>query len=324
LNSVLKQDIGGLEAILVNDGSTDSSIIIMKRFQVQNPDLFKVIDGVNMGIGAARNKGLELSSGKYIMFLDSDDFLEPDICRHLLVEAELKNADIVEFSYNTLYENEFDDGINSNGKLIPIPENYPPTHEDYFHLTPIVMWNKLYRKSLFDNNKIKLCHSSVFEDSGILPLIMAYSRYYCSLNKIGYNYRRREGSNVSKSYKKEFIPLNLETQIALLNEFEDRGLLNTHANYLFLFSMGVIFFTDYWLLGYRTFLDRKLYFKEIICTYYVPFFNKTKVTFSWAKSSKKNFFKYIFIKFALLRFDSVSLSIFLAFKFIFNFFSNNK
>lgn len=95
LESVMSQEnIDDLEIIVIDDGSTDNSGRICDDFAKKNLK-FRVIHKSNQGISNARNLGLEIAKGEYIMFLDSDDYLEKGIVKNLLDEAIQKNADIV-------------------------------------------------------------------------------------------------------------------------------------------------------------------------------------------------------------------------------------
>ena len=94
IDSILKQTYKELQVILVNDGSTDNSLSIMKEYMKQDPRIF-IIDRPHEGVSAARNAGLKEATGEYISFIDSDDWIEPDmykIIHDILLE---NNADRV-------------------------------------------------------------------------------------------------------------------------------------------------------------------------------------------------------------------------------------
>lgn len=78
LDSVLNQTYKNIELILINDGSTDNSLKIIKKYQQQYPNIIKIINQKNSGVAAARNKGLEFAKGYYVMFSDNDDYMEPN------------------------------------------------------------------------------------------------------------------------------------------------------------------------------------------------------------------------------------------------------
>ena len=96
LDSLVNQTKKELEFILINDGSTDKSEEIVKTYKDERIKYFK---NKNQGIGKTRNFGIEKATGKYIMFLDSDDYFSSDACEILYKEAEKEKADLIVFDY---------------------------------------------------------------------------------------------------------------------------------------------------------------------------------------------------------------------------------
>ena len=93
LDSVAGQTLSDLEVICVDDGSTDTSPAILEEYAQKDPR-FQVIRQANAGPGAARNRGMERSSGRYLIFLDSDDWFEPDFLERMTARAEETGADV--------------------------------------------------------------------------------------------------------------------------------------------------------------------------------------------------------------------------------------
>ena len=104
LKSVIRQTLNEIEIICINDGSTDNSLEILKEFS-RNDSRIIVITQENAGAGAARNKGLSLAKGKYLSFLDADDFFEPTMLEDAYKACEEKQLDFVVFRSDA-YENE--------------------------------------------------------------------------------------------------------------------------------------------------------------------------------------------------------------------------
>lgn len=148
LNSLVNQTLKDIEIIVVNDGSTDNSQSIIDSYQNKYPKLIKVITQTNQGISIARNKGLEQAKGQYIAFVDSDDYVATNMLKKAYDYIEKKQSDIVVWNY---YE------VNTSGKILKkqiIPNFKTLSLKDdptlLFSINP-APWNKLYKKTLFDN-----------------------------------------------------------------------------------------------------------------------------------------------------------------------------
>lgn len=157
LDSLINQTKKELEFILINDGSTDTSEEIIKNYKDNRIKYFK---NKNQGIGKTRNFGISKAQGKYLMFLDSDDYLALDACEKLYDKAEKEKLDIVMNDFIKI----FDDGRkeyikqpnfkNSSLKNNPniISENLSP-------------WAKLYSTKLIKENNIKFVEDLKYEDA---------------------------------------------------------------------------------------------------------------------------------------------------------------
>ena len=99
IQSILAQNFSSYEVILVDDGSTDSSALICDRYSATDPR-FRTIHKPNGGVSSARNAGISLAKGEYLMFVDSDDMLLPDAIESLMEKAYATGADIVEGNFN--------------------------------------------------------------------------------------------------------------------------------------------------------------------------------------------------------------------------------
>lgn len=113
VESLLNQDLEDMEIICINDGSTDSSLSIINSLAAKHQQI-QVYSQVNHGLSYTRNKGVELSSGKYIYFMDSDDVLSPNALGYIVKQMEDKNLDLYTFDAESFidgdipYNNEFD------------------------------------------------------------------------------------------------------------------------------------------------------------------------------------------------------------------------
>ena len=106
LDSLVNQTLKDIEIICINDASLDNSLNILKNYKKKYPGLIKVIDlKKNVCLGGARNKGLDIARGEYISFVDSDDYVDVNMCEKLYNHANKHEADIVQFNYVEFRDN---------------------------------------------------------------------------------------------------------------------------------------------------------------------------------------------------------------------------
>ena len=149
IDSILNQTWKNLEIILVDDGSPDKCGTICDEYQLRD-ERIRVIHKPNGGLSDARNAGLDIASGNFIGFVDSDDFIHPEMFRNLMSILTVHHADIAQCSYRKVTDEiPVDPGEPGNLKILTstgaLEQLYTPYLVDY-----VVAWNKLYKKSLFD------------------------------------------------------------------------------------------------------------------------------------------------------------------------------
>lgn len=167
VDSLINQTKKELEFILVNDGSTDKTEEIIKLYKDSRIKYFK---NKNQGIGKTRNFGIEKATGKYIMFLDSDDYLKNNACEILYKSVEKTDADLAICDFYKIY----DSGVEEKIKLLsfkPTTLRKTPSLVNEINLAP---WNKLYKKELITKNKIKFVENLKYEDAPFV--IEAFSK----------------------------------------------------------------------------------------------------------------------------------------------------
>lgn len=162
MKSLLNQTYTNLEIILIDDGSPDGCPIKCDNYAKIDKRV-KVIHKVNEGLGLARNSGLSLAKGEYIVFVDSDDYVTLDMCEILYNEAYLSNADIVygnvyyDNNGRISYKNILDKKIWENNEvkelLLDLIATNPKIKEDT--IMEVSVWKALFKKSIFDKYDIK-------------------------------------------------------------------------------------------------------------------------------------------------------------------------
>lgn len=191
LDSVLKQDFKNIEVILVNDASTDNSLLICQKYADEDNRIVIIDKPQNEGVEFARHSGYSISKGKYVMYIDSDDWLEhPRVLTVMYQKAEETDADYVEIGIQQVFDrhkwikrrrvNPMKSGTIDQTEL------YGRYYGVFFGST---MWGKLYRKSIIDKAGIKPLELIYGEDSIYNIQLLQYLNRVVVLDEIGYNYR---------------------------------------------------------------------------------------------------------------------------------------
>lgn len=203
LTSIINQAIKNIEIICVDDGSTDNSINILENFKKQYEHIY-IIRQKNLGPGCARNNGLKVAKGKYLVFIDSDDFIEPNLLEETISELEINNADIVIFRYK-----EYDDkthtlmrGYNGIGyRFLPRREPFSYMEApDLFSITNPATWNKIFSRELIINNNIQFLEIKRAADLYFVYFALTKARRIIHLNQSLINYRINIPNSSSKKY----------------------------------------------------------------------------------------------------------------------------
>ena len=191
LGSVKKQRYENLDIVIVDDGSTDESSKICDEF-AKNEKRARVFHKKNGGLSDARNFGIKKAKGEIIAFIDSDDFVENNFINAMYREIEKKGVDIVVCGYDTVRPKpKIISGKDATIKLLVEQEN-----ED------VVVWNKLYKKSLFIDNNIWFPEGKKHEDALTTYKILSKAKKISYLKEPLYHYVERKES-ITKTEKVE-------------------------------------------------------------------------------------------------------------------------
>lgn len=261
LKTIENQSFASFEVILVNDGSTDTSVDIAKTYVDKNTG-WRLIHKENGGLSSARNAGIAKAKGEYICFVDSDDFIQQDYLQKLYDAASLHRADMVIADYHEVDEAGKDlqqdkgkalyqQGLVERDEILNALTYVGGYH---FATAVVVAWNKLIRTEIMRQH----CYTEgvLHEDEFlIMPLLLACDRVVWIEDDI-YAYRQRSGS-IMQDEKLAFRHLQV------LDAFEERIRLSKAVN--------------------NSVLTRKLtmaYFWDIEVWYY---FMRTKYKLPWYK-----------------------------------------
>lgn len=198
LDSIKCQTYREFEALLVNDGSTDASPSICQAY-AQADSRFRLIDQPNSGVSASRNKALDQACGKYLQFLDADDWLTPDAIETLVHAAESTGADLVlGHFYRVAGDRMAQRGHIKRQQVLTrqeFAEEMMKAPANYYYG---VLWNKLYRRSIVEAHHLR-CPANVSwcEDFLFNLNFIEYVRLVSAVPKPVYYYRKREDSLVN-------------------------------------------------------------------------------------------------------------------------------
>lgn len=202
LDSVVGQDYWDMEVLLLNDGSTDESLSICQEYEAQ--DLrFRVIDKENSGVSDTRNLGIRLAKGKYLLFMDSDDWLADDAVESMVQAAEEHQCDLVIADFYRVNGKRYVEKRHIRREDVMSREEFAmemaKEPADFYYG---VMWNKLYRRELVEKHHLSCDVSMNWCEDFLFNLeYIRYGERFLALQKPVYYYRKRKGSLAATEWK---------------------------------------------------------------------------------------------------------------------------
>lgn len=199
--SIVNQTYQELEIILVNDGSTDRSGDICKKFEADKR--IKLINKANGGLSDARNKGLECATGEYIAFIDSDDYVHPQMFEIMHKFMQKEQADVVACNFQKVTENEIVTykSLNSNNLSFEIFDKEEALCQ--IDKVFVIACNKLYRREIF--SMIRFTKGRLHEDEFVIHHILNRCDKIVVLNTPLYYYVQRDNSIMATMNMKRIL-----------------------------------------------------------------------------------------------------------------------
>lgn len=210
LRSVLGQTFRDFEIVAVDDGSRDKSGEICQRLAREDGRI-RVVHQENQGLGGARNTGIREAKGQWLLFPDSDDWLEPEALERAYNAAQKHDADMAVFAFQTV--NEGGQVLGTFRESLPFDTPLVPEDQRDMLFAAPCAWNKLYRAELFQKTGVLYPPRVWYEDVRTTPKLMAACRQVVFIDYVGYNYLQRAGSIMSS--------INLERNVEIVEAFED-------------------------------------------------------------------------------------------------------
>ena len=266
LDSILRQTYSNLEIILINDGSTDGVEQILDEYASKDSRI-KVINQENLGLQAARNKGLDNCTGEYISFIDSDDVISDDFYAVMYKALSQTNSDIQICSFKFLYTNKNDLNDISNlgdakqlkfkNRVVNNGDEYLE-YDIYSNFGYVMVMPKLYKRDVWKDLRFTL--GKYHEDECVIAEVLHNHRIVEIDDKL-YYYRRREGQITSNGLTVKKLD-GAEAMLKRVDSYKqwglsDKAILNIYFGQLHIFR------------GYFPLKDPKIKkkYKEILKTY---------------------------------------------------------
>lgn len=219
LDSLVNQTYGNIEILLINDGSTDNSLSIIREYAEEYPQI-RFFTQENRGVGAARNIGLKNAIGEYIMFCDSDDTFEPSMCEDMLLTMQNEHVDMVMCN---IYIHK------KNGSYVAKVGSYEFAFKDgKYRLSPGIMdrinvfvWSKIFKKSIIDKFNIAFPNIKPGEDNSFMYHYLSVIDNVYMLNKPLCNHFEVEGSTMYNFKRGQIRISEMYQKIHLLELFHN-------------------------------------------------------------------------------------------------------
>lgn len=233
LDSLKNQTFGDFEAFCINDGSPDNSLKILEEY-AKVDSRFKIISQDNQGQGVARNNALKLATGKYILFLDPDDFLDRRALELVFNEFETYKPDIVQFDYSVYSESTsqltYEKCFSKN--LKEVLHYSLKNHQAYVwsdisqNILPQIWaaWDKAYRREFLEENKVLFAQNRRGEDNIFSFKSLLKAKKIVYLDEVLYIYRENQSSithQLSFDYHKIFENFEMVKEFLIEDKFFD-------------------------------------------------------------------------------------------------------
>ncbi|MGV7096556.1 glycosyltransferase family 2 protein [Desulfovibrio sp. QI0434] len=254
LNSLINQQYTKFEIICVDDCGTDTSMEIAQQFAQQDPR-FKILrHSSNLGMGPARNAGLDHAKGKYVFFLDSDDFLHPAALEHLYSTAEADKADVVIAKTNVFADGDDDElKLRAAGHAVYLSYTafscFQVSSDNWtesISKISCVAWGKLFLRSFLENNRLRfISQNIVHEDNGFQLKLLSCFPLVSAIDAEAVYYRIRRTSLMSKVEEKGQEKKRVDNLKIVLNDTFDYVKLHNDADVYERFVKSVMQSPDY-------------------------------------------------------------------------------
>ena len=203
LDSVLAAVDESMEVLIINDGSTDNSEKVIEQYLKKKPSIFRYFKKANGGLSDVKNYGLQRAKGNFIIFLDSDDYIESEMYHEMLHLAQEKDSDIVVCDFQMVFVDQrpsYTVHCNNAGKKTELEQ----VLDTWMMATSC---NKIVKRDLYSGLEFpKGLHN---EDVCVTPILLGRAKKISVINKPFYNYLQRQGSIQNSGFdERRFVILD--------------------------------------------------------------------------------------------------------------------
>ncbi|MBQ7969191.1 MAG: glycosyltransferase [Clostridia bacterium] len=188
LDSILSQSYADYEVLVINDGSPDNSQEIIDGYVERNPEKIKAFVKENGGLSDARNYGIERAVGDYLLFVDSDDYIDSGLLQAIASLLEEDEVDIVRFSAQIVYDNGQKGEVISAPKLLGVNgvRAIDALIDNKYYFEPA--WLYAYKTSFWRENGFSFAFGKYHEDFGTTPKVIMKAESFSTVDMVGYYY----------------------------------------------------------------------------------------------------------------------------------------
>lgn len=263
LDNVVSQINNDVEIIIVNDGSSDDSYLLAKKYEEKNKNIY-LYSKPNGGLSSARNFGLKKSKGEYILFVDSDDSLASNAIEVILEKISSDNADVISFGYNFIkkkcileYKRDLDSDKLSGEEFM--------MNELVNRNMFMAAWSYVYKKGFLEENSLEFKEGILHEDEEFTPRVLLKAKRVSSIFLPLYNYYENENTITTKKNKEK----NARDLLATLKELDEiyNSVSNEELKRLLKDSLLEKYLSNFISFGviekkYTFYIDKKFLYKK--------------------------------------------------------------
>lgn len=203
LDAIVKQSFKDWELILINDGSTDGSLRLMEKYEGPN---IRIIEEENKGVSFARNRGLDIAKGKYVIFIDSDDILYTNALQILYSQLKCESIDYLRYEYQIVDENGLPLYPNYEARKRKRYEGKQLNNVDCINRiirNEYFLWSGVFKKKIMDKFDIRFLEGCTYnEDTLFIIQYLMHSSTHMYISNVLYGYRKSNNAVTTRFTEK--------------------------------------------------------------------------------------------------------------------------